>query len=385
MGGQSSSIIYPGDCVDIMRNCLDPDSVDSVVCDPPYGLSKEPNMVEVLSHWLAGDDYRHGSNGFMNAAWDAFVPGPSVWREAYRVLKPGGWLVAFFGTRTYDMGVLALRLAGFEIRDQLAWVFGSGFPKNPTCLKPAQEPIVLARKPLIGSVAANVAAHGIGPLQIDACRIGTEGGTISEGAPNNLNAVYGKGMGGLKAVSIQGLGRWPANVLHDGSDEVLAGFPYTKSNSGNLTHKAGVQGVAFGKYNACETSGIPDEGSAARFYYCAKASKRDRDEGLEHLDTAPIVTFQTANGASGAASSISAGRNTQRKNTHPTVKPTALMQWLVRLVTPPGGTVLDPFTGSGSTGKACALEGLNFIGCEMTLEYIPIAQARIAWAQEQKL
>lgn len=433
----TNSIIYPGDCRDIMRVCLEPNSIDSICTDPPYGLSKEPDMAEVLRHWLAGDDYVHGSAGFMGRTWDSFVPGPAVWREAYRVLKPGGYLVAFFGTRTYDMGVLAIRLAGFEIRDQLAWVFGSGFPKSHdvskamdrmagverevlgvagvsgasrncmrddfaggaylatipatdearqwsgwgTALKPAQEPIVVARKPLSeSSVAANVLRWGTGAVNIDGCRIEGAKPDTTRGASSS-----GRAGGVLKAqgrIVDDGRGRWPANLLHDGSDEVLARFPDSKStvtkghDSSNRLFGGGIGARSAGGYT--------DEGSAARFFYCAKASGRDRDEGLEDLTLRDVVTFQTANGTSGEASSWSEGRETKRRNPHPTVKPTDLMRWLVRLVTPPGGVVLDPFTGSGSTGKAAALEGFDFIGCELTLEYIAVAQARIAWAQAQQ-
>lgn len=457
--------LHEMDCRLAMSMLMEPNSVDAVVCDPPYGLSREPDMAEVMRHWLAGDDYTHTGSGFMGKSWDSFVPGPSVWREAYRVLKPGGYLVAFFGTRTYDMGVLALRLAGFEIRDQLAWVFGSGFPKSldvskaidkaagaereiigrsarhvsgkpeqrtaglvgsssfqesigmgayltapatddakqwqgwGTALKPAYEPIVLARKPLVGTVAANVLAHGTGALNIDRCRISYDMADTNP-ATNPLHrklAGYANGNAadaGSSSYSLKdgsgdrnpnNLGRWPANLCHDGSDEVLAQFPTTSSGkmrAGTVRAAQDEPGsVVYGTYGGCRTPAdtLGDSGSAARFYYCAKASKADRNEGCERLPTR----------TGGMVSNTSGQHMTRRDegydpapvaNHHPTVKPTDLMRWLVRLVTPPGGTVLDPFTGSGSTGKAAILEGFDFVGCEMTPEYAAIARARLSAA-----
>lgn len=389
--------VLEGDCLERVRRLPD-NSVDAIVTDPPYGLSAEPDMAEVMRHWLAGDDYQHRGSGFMGKKWDSFVPGPTVWREALRVLKPGGHVVAFYGTRTYDMGVLAMRLAGFEIRDQLAWVFGSGFPKSldvskaidkaagtwrgrrgpatsengamagpnyartpkgepatpeaarwegwGTALKPAYEPIVLARKPFPSTVAANVLAHGTGALNIDGCRVAAPGETISNHGESGGSVPSSFALGAREAMQTSGqvLGRWPANLAHDGSDDVLAGFP----DSG---------------------------GSAARFFYCAKASRADRDEGLEAFQ------LRAAGEAPGRADGSLGGEVPQGRNTHPTVKPTALMRWLVRLVTPPGGLVLDPFTGSGSTGKACKLEGFRFVGFELDPDYAAIARARIEGAK----
>lgn len=391
------------DCLLGMRTCLADNSIDAVVTDPPYGLSKEPDMMEVMKHWMNGDDYVHTGGGFMGKTWDSFVPGPSIWKEVFRVLKPGGHLLAFFGSRTYDLGTLAIRLAGFEIRDQIMWVYGSGFPKsldvskaidktagverevigehkNPagnksgdnslnmsavgmpekayitapateeakqwsgwgTALKPAHEPICVARKPLSGTVAENVLTHSTGALNIDGCRIGSDiVGWGGKGAGGNTWNEENNGLG-KDGEARPVAGRWPANFVHDG-------------------------------LNAEEWS---------RFFYCAKASKADRDDGVSLVATsAAEMVDRDADSAGMNSPRAGAGRTSGARNDHPTVKPTALMQWLVRLVTPPGGTVLDPFTGSGSTGKACMLEGFEFIGFEMDPHYCEIAEQRIAKAR----
>jgi site-specific DNA-methyltransferase (adenine-specific) len=430
--------VHPLDCRVAMSVLMEADSVDSIVCDPPYGLSQEPNAAEVLRHWLAGDDYTHTGGGFMGRSWDSFVPGPSVWREAYRVLKPGGHLLAFFGTRTYDLGCMAIRLAGFEIRDEIAWIYGSGFPKSldiskaidraagaertkclgrsprhgggivgngtsyevsphvpmlyapatiqaaqwqgwGTALKPAHEPIVVARKPLGGrTVAANVQTYGTGGLNIDGCRVGTESGTKGcDAGPSN--GIYGEGLNGAFGKPIEGLGRFPANVMHDGSDEVLACFPTTSStgHTPNARGKGGLSTTGHGGQTSIDER-THDTGSAARFFYCAKASKADRDEGVSHL---PAQNNMRVNGP---RENEAAKLATLRANHHPTVKPTNLMRYLCRLVTPPGGTVLDPFAGSGSTGKAAILEGFHPILCEMTEEYLPIIYARLDDAVRQR-
>lgn len=436
-----------GDCLECLTELPD-NSVDSIVTDPPYGLSKEPDMAEVLRHWLAGDDYVHKGKGFMGKSWDSFVPGPSIWRECLRVLKPGGHLLAFFGTRTHDLGTLAIRLAGFEIRDTVMWVYGSGFPKSMdvskaidkaagvariptgrvkpghegfanrgnmssvqslkgtmggeggfarpwmddpekveayhqetapgspeaaqwqgwgTALKPAVEPITIARKPLIGTVAANVLAHGTGALNIDGCRVPTEdslgGGMVSKGRPkvsegwdrpwmHDVEITERKKQeSALKVAAAEALGRWPANLIHDGSDAVLALFPDSKGQQGDVRgdEPSGVTDEIYGKFaGRVPAAKRGDSGSAARFFYAPKASKKDREEG----------------------------------NAHPTVKPTDLMAYLCRLVTPPGGVVLDPFMGSGSTGKAAMREGFRFIGIEREEAYFDIAEARIVAAME---
>lgn len=386
--------LHLGDCLEVLR-ALPDNSVDSVVCDPPYGLSKEPDMAEVMRHWLAGDDYRHNGAGFMGKTWDSFVPGPSVWKECLRVLKPGGHLLAFFGSRTYDMGALAIRLAGFEIRDMGGWLYGSGFPKSHnlegdwagwgSALKPAHEPIAFARKPFKGTLAANVLAHGTGALNIDGCRVGWPGGRAPEvgtpgwgGPAKKLSAVPGQDGDTVERTPPSDLGRWPANLIHDGSDEVVALFPHTKSGVMKAGTRRAAQdepgSVCYGTYggNATSSDTFGDEGSAARFFYCAKTSRADRNEGLPSSAKPAVGTGAPMRELEDADWSARNG------NSHPTVKPTDLMAYLCRLVTPPGGVVLDPFMGSGSTGKAAMREGFRFIGCELSPEYLAIAEARIA-------
>jgi len=323
-----------GDCVERMKELAD-NSVDSIVTDPPYGLTTNKKGGTGLASVNLDNPYGrsrigtgNGSGGFMGLKWDSDVPPVEVWAECLRVLKPGGHLLAFAGTRTQHRMAVRIEDAGFEIRDMIAWVYGSGFPKSHngewggTALKPALEPITMARKPLIGTVEANWTAHGTGALNIDGCRVPTDpsiddprlGGAGTWSSDKMAKNVYEGGYAGER-VGSSPLGRWPANLIHDGSDEVVAGT-----------------------------------GSAARFFYCAKASKSDRSEG----------------------------------NTHPTVKPTDLMRYLCRLVTPPGGVVLDPFMGSGSTGKAAILEGFRFIGIERETAYMEIAEGRIKSAAQSQ-
>jgi DNA modification methylase len=360
--------LYNDDCLNALRNMED-NSIDSCVTDPPYGLS------------------------FMGKSWDYDVPKTEIWKEVFRVLKPGGHVLAFFGSRTYHRGVVQIEDAGFEIRDQIMWLYGSGFPKSHnvgngwgTALKPAHEPIVVARKPITQSVAKNVLEHGTGAINIDECRVELDGDYKSKpngrpsqtGLPDNYDPE--------KANQPDDKGRWPANVLHDGSDEVVQNFPNTSSREPGIRKKPHQTNSMAGTLNTTGKVevGYGDSGSAARFFYCAKASKSDKDEGLEDFLAKKIVTWQTGNGASGKPSSMSAGRDTEYKNIHPTVKPTDLMKYLCRLVTPKNGTVIDPFMGSGSTGKAAAQEGFKFIGIEMSPEYFEIAEARVKHAYEGK-
>lgn len=397
--------LHHGDSRTVLASYPD-NHFDSIVCDPPYGLSKEPDMVEVLRHWLAGDDYEHTGGGFMGKSWDSFVPGPALWKECLRVLKPGGHMLAFFGTRTQDMGTLSIRLAGFEIRDSIAWVYGSGFPKSRnigndvdgmdgwgTALKPALEPITVARKPLIGTVAANVITHGTGALNIDACRVaptgerlggGDESGKASKPEgwarpwmddPDHVAAHNAKITANVEKASE--LGRWPANLIHDGSDEVVKLFP---ANAGASAPVKGTEasvastGNVTGKRDRVEGAFHGDKGSAARFFYCAKASRADRNEGLQD----PGPQFKRGATLRQVENTATTG------NTHPTVKPTDLMAYLLRLVTPPGGLSLDPFMGSGSTGKAAMREGFRFVGIELDADYLAVARARIEHELEKR-
>lgn len=319
--------IHHGDCIEVMRTMPD-NSVDSIVTDPPYGL------------------------GFMGKAWDALPPGLEWAEECLRVLKPGGHLLAFGGTRTWHRLAVAVEDAGFEIRDSIAWMYGSGFPKHRTALKPAFEPIVMARKPFKGSLAANEAIHGTGALNIDRCRIEAGNDYFDKCASvvglgsNKDGAVYGA-FDGSRTDSSHVEGRWPANVtLDESSAEAL------DEQSGVLISGGGVR-RPMGAYGSVYETGLApdgkayaaDKGGASRFFYVAKAPKRER----------PVVD--------GVA--------------HATVKPLMLMRWLVKLVTPEGGTVLEPFAGSGTTIEACILEGFNCIAIEREAEYIPLIHARI--------
>jgi site-specific DNA-methyltransferase (adenine-specific) len=387
-------VLHHADCRDVLRGLPD-NSIDSVVTDPPYALvSIVKRFGKPGSAPAKGNEaYQRASAGFMGKQWDTgeVAFSEEFWAEVLRVLKPGGHVVAFSGTRTYHRMAVAIEDAGFEIRDQLGWVYGSGFPKSHnqhgdwegwgTALKPAWEPIALARKPLCGTVAANLALWGVGALNVDGCRVGSGADHVANCARNNVSGIW-REHGSVDGVRTEAspLGRWPANIVHDGSDEVLACFPTSKSPWIGNPNTGAKGGKMFGgsEQSIDSKPEYRDEGSAARFFYCAKASRADRDAGLDHL---PKGNNMRVNGP---RESEEAKHSTLRANTHPTVKPTSLMQWLCRLVTPPGGVVLDPFTGSGSTGKAAVLEGFKFIGCEREDEYMPIAQARIEWAIANK-
>ena len=405
-------------------------SVDSIVTDPPYEL------------------------GFMGKSWDSsgIAFNIEVWQEALRVLKPGGHLIAFSGSRTYHRMAVAIEDAGFEIRDQIMWVYGSGFPKSHniskaidkaagaerevvqtipdrwagkgsvyqrstqdetetveitqpstdaakqwdgwgTALKPAHEPIVLARKPLVGTVANNVLTYGTGGLNIDGSRVGENFDKL-QGRPIQKLAtrlsdetdeeyrsrVLESPEQQLALAKLKELGRWPANFIHDGSDEVVELFPDTKSGAVKPYQRANRDSYSGSMPAESTFNKEGDSGSAARFFYCAKASKRDRNEGLDGFEAK--FSPKMSDGIGGKEHNPDTA--TKKLNHHPTVKPTTLMQYLVRLVTPPNGIVLDPFMGSGSTGKACAYEGFNFIGIDQSAEYVEIARARIEYAQKQE-
>lgn len=375
---------YQGDCRDVMDG-MEADSIDAIVCDPPYGLK------------------------FMGKGWDHGVPGVEYWIKALRVAKPGANLLAFGGTRMFHRLMAAIEDAGWEIRDTIMWVYGSGFPKSKnldgdwdgwgTALKPAWEPIVVARKPLIGTVAANVAAHGTGAINIDACRValsseddarefefnhnGCNRSTVPEGGKLGMHD------GGWKVRKGDVLvpeGRWPANLIHDGSDEVVALFPNEAGAAAPVTVRNGDKfrnsfGAFGGDIDEAGSTFRGDSGSAARFFYCGKASRADRNEGLEGRDKKAL---NWSSGTQNPGSFQAEGTDRTSENHHPTVKPTELMRYLCRLVTPPKGLILDPFAGSGSTGKGAVLEGFRFIGIELEADYVDIARARIDAAEPRQ-
>jgi DNA modification methylase len=456
--------IWNGDCLEIL-DAMEPESVDAICTDPPYGLSREPDISEVLTHWLAGDDYQHRGGGFMGHAWDSFVPGPAVWRACLRVLRPGGHLLAFGGTRTADLLTIALRLAGFQIRDrvltlagesigaELSWVYGSGWPKNRdlsdaqpgwgTALKPAHEPVIVARKPCEGTVEQQVRATGTGAFNIDGCRIASGPSPSIDRRQGSSNHIGSRTNGWRDARTPERyaaprngeqLGRWPANLilthhpecvevgereicgdaragtdtvdtgrswLHEagpqpggpvhGDDIVpvfdcVPGCPVAElerqsgSTGGHAPFRgtepsAGRQGNTYGSHEGrSEPSPFyADKGSAARFFYCAKASTAERNAGLDGMPLQEPAPWSKGTANPG---SFQSRPTPPRANIHPTVKPIAVMQWLTRLVTPAGGTVLDPFCGSGTTGCAAVLEGFTFVGIEIDPVFATIAEHR---------
>lgn len=363
--------ILNGDCREVMAT-MAACSVEAIVTDPPYGL------------------------GFMGKGWDHGVPGAEFWEAALRVAVPGAYLLAFGGTRTYHRLVVAIEDAGWEIRDQIGWAFGSGFPKSHngpwggTALKPAWEPICVARKPLIGTVEANWKAHGTGALNIDGCRIEyasqadkeTAAAAAAEQRSRQIDRNFeGWGMQAQNLTAddfMQNTGRWPANLIHDGSEEVLAAFPQAPGQQGSLTGDEPSRPAknTYGEYTGRrEFAARGDGGSAARFFYCAKADRADRNDGLAGRKRKPL---NWSSGTQSPGTFQAPGTDRTSENHHPTVKPTDLMRYLCRLVTPRGGTVLDPFMGSGSTLKAAELEGFSAIGIELDAEYCEIARKRIA-------
>jgi site-specific DNA-methyltransferase (adenine-specific) len=348
--------IMTGDCRQCMRE-LPESSVDSVVTDPPYEI------------------------GFMGKSWDKAGAAFDVetWRQALHALKPGGYLLAFGGTRTYHRLVCAIEDAGFEIRDQIGWVFGSGFPKGTdkakipeawqgwnTALKPAWEPILLARKPMIGTLADNLTAYGVGALNIDGCRIQTgdylDGGKAPPLAFSGQNARpfheasrdrrY-TGSGGTNFAAKPGprggdaRGRWPANLIHDGSEEVVALFPREAGAAAPVHRRNGDKfrntfGEFAGNIDEQGSTFHADTGSAARFFYCAKASREDRDAGMDGVDKKPL---NWSSGTQSPGTFQSPNTDRSARNNHPTVKPTELMRYLCRLVTPRGGGNTRPVHG----------------------------------------
>lgn len=388
-----------GDSLHFLRDQPD-NRYDSIVTDPPYAL------VSIVKRFGKGGApvkvpeggsgaYARASAGFMGKQWDTGETAFSVefWEQCLRVLKPGGHVVAFSGTRTYHRLAVAIEDAGFEIRDMIGWLYGSGFPKSHdvskglarelagpglreewegwgTALKPAQEPICFARKPLVGTVAGNVLQHGTGAINIDGCRVGDFVNTTPPGTDRYNAANFEQGYrpsaygrdgeasadprytenGSTNFAAKPGPrggspeGRWPANIVHDGSEEVLAAFPADLTSGKPAGIKAGNNNNVFGQFaGGIPVTGFGDSGSAARFFYTAKADADDRIGSK-----------------------------------HPTVKPVDLMQWLVRLVTPKGGLVLDPFAGTGTTAEACFREGMRCMLVEREAEYQADIRRRMA-------
>jgi len=533
--------VINGNNIDLLRNYPD-NYFDAIVTDPPYGLGKEPNAEDVMKGWIEKGYHEIGGSGFMGKEWDAFIPQPIFWKEVFRVLKHGGHVVSFFGTRTYDWGVMAMRFAGFEVRDCIQWLYGSGFPKsynvgkgiegkimlgdsNPSkfknlqgkvseqvlgfansdfssghkikvydktkievdyqspqgkqwegwgsALKPANEPIVLARKPLEKglSIAENVLKWGTGGINIDGCRIRLSKGDDSRLGGNGTwktvkmaENVYEGGYEG-KDISSSNLGRFPANLILTHHPECeckgfkkVKGFNFNRNfddfegkeiandiygkgykreipkipldengeetiedwdchpdcpirimdeqsiamgihSSGNKREKNVKSEYESTSYHAPkerQMNRFGDSGGASRFFYCAKASKSERNKGLEGFEE---VNYAAGNQAKAELkrgnTDFNANEGKERdernnynqvgrnQNFHPTVKPVKLMQYLVKLITPPNGKVLDPFCGSGTTGIACKLEGFEFIGLEQDAEYSKIAQSRIDNYEEE--
>lgn len=509
---------------------LGDNSLDAIVTDAPYGLGKEPNAKELIKAWLDKGYLEIKGKGFMGKEWDAFVPQPAFWKLAYRKLKPGGYVLCFFGTRTYDWGVLAMRLAGFEIRDCIQWIYGSGFPKSldvskaidkkngryfddgfkdycnerriakgltlnqinellgvatnggglassymgdkednqlptlemyrklkiildmddrygsliemveadrevigynegsllaiapgkqndrsqtsievtapatdqaktwdgyGTALKPAYEPICVARKPLDGSVAENVLKHGCGAINLDGCRIGWPNGVVPEigtsswGGRNKQLSVSPQQTGeSVERTEANKLGRFPANIILDEDAAAIMDSQSGELTSGNMaagTYRHNQNGFTGPMPPITGNATYGDSGGASRFFYCAKASRSDRDYGCEGMEY-----------KEGGPKSNTSGQHITRRdgfvpspirNNHPTVKPIALMRYLVRLVKTPFETctIADLFTGSGTTGVACMLEGINFYGCEMETSSYDIAVTRIEYAKQEYL
>lgn len=416
-------MIYLGDSLHILSD-LPGDSVDAVVTDPPYGLA------------------------FMGKRWDYDVPSVELWREVLRVLKPGGHLLSFGGTRTYHRMVVNIEDAGFEVRDQVQWIYGSGFPKSldvskaldkaagaerevigqadytapdirgnsydqahvadrerlgvaitapatadakrwagwGTALKPANEPIVLARKPLEKglTVAANVLKWGTGAINVDANRISmtdedraaVQAKANKKDTTNNIIAGFGNNTATHGDWSMS-KGRWPANVLFDEDAAAMLDEQSGETKGGGKTKVKTDTKQMFGMSGHVNVD-YPDFGGASRFFYVAKASKRERNAGLEGMPQVSKGHIASDSGGGGGWSKDSAKNpNLPRANHHPTVKPIKLMEYLIKLVTPPGGVVLDPFMGSGSTGVAAKALGFSFIGIEREPEYFEIAKKRI--------
>lgn len=352
---------------------MEENSIDSIVTDPPYGLK------------------------FMGKKWDYNVPSVEIWREALRVLKPGGHLLSFGGTRTYHRMVVNIEDAGFEIRDQIQWIYGSGFPKSHnlkgewqgwgTALKPANEPIVVARKPLYGTVAENVLKYGTGAMNINGSRIKSYDPiwftpetdkqcdsimVFKEKTGAGSDSMF-KNKGGRSGST---LGRWLSNIILDeqAAEMLDSHSGISKSSNKQRNNKPSDNRSMSGPNTGHISFGHNDSGGASRFFYCAKASNSERNKGLEVMPEIKCGLFEDDNYAIKTGSGNL--RDTKRQNFHPTVKPIKLMEYLCKLITPPKGIILDPFMGSGSTGVASKNLGFKFIGIEMNEDYFKIAKAR---------
>jgi site-specific DNA-methyltransferase (adenine-specific) len=380
--------VHGGDALEVLKE-FDADIIDAVVTDPPYGLTDMPaaKVVKALTTWIGGDRcHVPDGAGFMSERWDSFVPPPAVWDECLRVLKPGAHMFVFSGARTMDLMGLSIRLAGFEIRDTISWIRSDGMPKGQevsramiragapndiaeqwkdwhSALKPAVEPIIVARKPLNGTLIANVAAHGTGALNIGDSRIAANVRPLREVRLNGeASKVFRNGKGSV-AVGTTDLGRFPANVILDETaaahldkqtGTLTSGKPSADGHIRNDREKKGVFGNGKGLFTDAGDAGTlyGDSGGASRFFYCPKAPKSERIE----IDG----------------------------KFHPSVKPLTLMRYLVRLAVPENAVVLDLFAGSGTTGEACLLENRRAVLIEDNPDYLPLIKARASRTQTTK-
>jgi DNA modification methylase len=416
-----------GDNIELLRELPD-NFADACVTDGPYGIGfmgrewdtfkpgvESARVVENKAAESDNPNLKGRSRGPASSPsaveYDrtlmgqrAFQTWTEQWaREMFRVLKPGAHLVSFGAPRSHHRMMSGIEDAGFEMRDCLAWLFGQGFPKSlnlhdewegwGTALKPAFEPIALARKPFKGTLTANVQEWGTGALNIAGTRIGTELITSLKGLGQNrnLNDDGWKGVGAARPAPTTSVGRWPAAAILDESAGALL-----DAQTGILPAGGQMRGTetsasaqhAYGDYKARSTVTHRDSGGASRFFYCPKVSRSEREFGCEQLParSAGEMTGGREEGSAGLNNPrAGAGRTSGSRNAHPTVKPIALMRWLTRLVTPPGGLVIDPFLGSGSTGIAAVLEGFNFMGYDKEQEWVTVADARItAWLGREK-
>lgn len=433
-------IIYTGRAEDILPT-LAGNSFDGVLCDPSYGLNtvNTDRVIACLTRWLAGEPYHPGGGGFMGKEWDAWVPGPEVWSQVYRVLKPGAHCLAFGGTRMQDFLTIALRLGGFDIRDTVMWVYGSGFPKSHdiskaidraagaerevigniragfgkrngttdaeggifhnslpeelkkvcvtapstsaaiqwdgygTALKPAWEPVIVSMKPCDGTFAENALKWGVAGINVDGGRVEAPEGKTSGGRGPSSGAIGWHPSSGYD----EHKGRWPANVIHDGSDEVVGLFPERAAGGSRKNTQRGQIFVHGGEHES-----YADSGSAARFFYCAKASKAERDAGCEGMEEKPSYMVENGSKTSGKDGKRY-DRHTVARNHHPTVKPLALTEYLAARILPPEREtprrLLVPFCGSGSEMIGALKAGWDeVVGIELDADYVAIAEARLA-------